>query len=184
MLDLKVLSLIGALAKTQGCKFASFTYTSKATGERAKIQVLLGVDIENVYRRDLATIADLLPTLTDPIEIQAATEIRDSLVESLEKGIGNNSAYAHGVNAGDTYATVENIPGVMVHKTTGEIYVKGMIQKKEVIVPGTHKVVKSAPKTLAKKKLDKDHLRRGDIRQYSLVNIGSARLNGDTLVFE
>lgn len=181
-MSVKILSLLGAIAKTQGVKFASFTYKAKGTGEVSKILVSLGFSTENVYRRDLQTVMDMIPNLTG-IELEAAEKIRDSLIESLAKGIGNNSAYVHGADKADTYAYVENIPGIMVHKETGEVYVKGLVQRKEVLTPGTYKTVNSRPLTLAKAKIEKG-LGKTKIRQYDLSNVIGARLNGDVLEFE
>jgi hypothetical protein len=171
-------SLISALKSIKGAKFARFKYNARGTGEVSNYLTNLGVNVEKVYRDDLKTIEGLIPTL-EGVKLEAAIELRDSIRASLEKGIGENPMYT----GADTYFSLPNVPGVKVHKETGDLHLVCMVERKEVIVPGTYKEVKSRPKTIAKKELEKS-LRRSRIRQFALSNVKIAALQGEVLVFE
>lgn len=168
---------------TSGVKFVSFPYESKGTGEVANYLLNIGVSIENLYRKDITTLTDLLPTLTGD-HLSVAQEILDSLNESLEKGIGNNSRYVHSAENADTYTNLEGFPGVKVHNETGDIYVSGILVRKTVIVEGTYKEVKSRPRTLIKKELEKG-LRKSKYRQFAIPmgdgRIMAPKVDGETL---
>ena len=149
-------SLINQL-KTKGCRFASLTYKSKGSGEIAIHTLLLGVNLENAYRRDVEKLKEMLPTL-DGISKAACEEILKSKLESLEKGIGNNSAYTQ-------KGIWENVcPGIR-KREDGTIQIYGFSIRKKVLVKGEHKKVNSSDKTIAKQKLNK-LLRSGKFRPF------------------
>ncbi len=173
-------SLDGTLKGLAGVSFASFNYTTKGTGETAKYLMILGASVTNLYEKDIAKLVRYVSLLTrigaQPHVILAAQELLASRRESLDKGIGNNSAYTQA----DTYTHLDNLPGVKIHNETGELYISGLQERKEVIAPGTYKKVNSAPKTLAKKKIEKA-LPSGRFRTLALGNITGARVRGHVL---
>lgn len=174
-----MLALLAELAKVTRPKFASFTYRTKDTGELSRYTVMLGVDYGAVYEKDRATLREMLPSL-DGLDKEAADALLASIEESLVKGLGNNSAYTHGAEQGDTYLSLAGIDGVKVNKNDGILHVLGMLQNKVVLEEGTYKQVNSKPLTMAKNAIRKT-LRQSKIRQFALPNIQSARLNGETL---
>jgi hypothetical protein len=175
-------TLLDQLSQIHGAKFANFTYRSAETGELAKYQVMLGVDMTSLYQKDRETLVAMLPSL-DGLQKDAAEALLASIEESLQKGLGNNSAYTHGPDGGDTYF-LTHIPGVKLNLHDGVLHVMALVQSKHVLEAGTYKVVNSRPLTLAKRALEREHLRRSKVRQFRLPNIASARLNGETLVFD
>ncbi len=172
------LSLLAPIAQTvnTGARFASLTYTAKGTGEKARHTVQLGVSLENAYQADIATLQAKRATLQG-VDAIACDELLASLRESLDKGIGNNSAYT----CADTYTQIAK--GIRAHKETGALYITGASIQKAVIVPGVHKVVKSSEKTIAKNALRRE-LKSGKIRTFALDEIHSAKMNGETLEFD
>ena len=133
--------------KTKGCRFASLTYKSKGSGEIAVHTLLLGVNLKNAYIRDVEKLKEILPTLSGVDKI-ACEEILKSKLESLKKGIGNNSAYTQ-------KGIWKNVcPGIR-EREDKTIQIYGFSIRKKVIVKGEHKKVNSSEKTLAKKKLNK-----------------------------
>lgn len=172
---LAILAPIAALAHS-GARFASLNYTAKGSGEVARHTVQLGISIENAYKRDIATLKELRPTL-EGVKAQACDELIASLTTSLEGGVGNNPAYT----CADTYTGI--CGGVKVHRETGEVFIYGRTVNKTVITPGVHKAVKSSPKTIAKNELRK-LLDSGKFRQFSIAELHSARMNGETLECE
>lgn len=161
-----------------GCKFASFVYRAKETGELARHTIALGVSIERAYRRDRQIVSGYLAhAQSDGVQAMACRQILNSLNESLTKGVGNNSAYTNI----DTYAPIGR--GVKFHKETKEIYISGFSIKKNVIEEGVYKKIKSSEIVLAKKALKK-RMKSGRFRQFCLSNIGSVRIEGKTIVLD
>ena len=176
------MSLFKMLQGVTGVQFASLTYRTKATDELARYTLLLGASVENAYAGDLQKVEDALPTLTDSLDVQAATEIINSLRQSLDKGIGNNDAYTlQGV-----YAST-GIAGVYINTNDNALHLKNVfVQSKVVLQEGKpRKAVNSKPLTIAKDKLKKMlGLRTNKLRQFALDNITKAKVNGDTITFE
>lgn len=176
------MSLFKMLQGVTGVQFASLTYRTKATDELARYTLLLGASVENAYAGDLQKVEDALPTLTDSLDVQAATEIINSLRQSLDKGIGNNDAYTlQGV-----YAST-GIPGVFINTNDNALHLRNVfVQSKVVLQEGKpRKAVNSKPLTIAKDKLKKMlGLRSNKLRQFALDNITKAKVNGDTIIFE
>lgn len=172
--------ILAMLDNVKGAQFARFTYRAKETKELARHIILLGVDFEKAYTKDIATLEALLPELDAKGTVYglAGREILASLKESLVVGLGHNSRYT----LEDTYVHVGGLKGVSVHKETGVVSVLGFSQDKTVIEPGEYKIVHSAPKTIAKRQIDRQ-LRRGNIRRYLLPNLVSAAIAGETVDF-
>lgn len=168
--------LLSELTQTKSARFVSFTHQSKSSGEIARHTIRFGASIENAYRADLAKLEKLKPALAG-VALEACNELIASLRESLEKGIGNNSAFT----GADTYVSIAK--GIKAHKETGEIYVSGFSRSKVVIEKGAEKVTKSSAKTIEKNKLRR-LLLSGKFRQFALPATLSARVNGKELVFE
>jgi hypothetical protein len=152
---------------------AQLTYRSVGSGELATHFLNLRESVTGLYEMDIAILDKMIPTL-DGIALAAANEILASRKESLAKGIGNNSAYT----CADVYEMI--MPGVKVHKETGELYVSGTVTAKKVLEPGTFKKVNSSEKTLAKKAISKD-LPSDSFRQFKIKNVDIARVYGGIL---
>jgi hypothetical protein len=173
--------LLESIGKKAGATFASFVYTTKDTGEVAKYNLTLNASTENLYKKDIDILRRMVNILkgikAQDHTVKAAEELLASRNESLTKGVGNNSQYTNA----DTYDYVAGLTGVRVHKETGALYVSGLLNRKEVITPGTpRKQVKSAPKTIAKKKIGY-MLPSGRYRLFTLPNVTRAAVNGDVL---
>ena len=167
--------------------FASFTYTTKGTGETARYNVQLGFDYHKAVERSLVDLEciDLQALAKDKgmdfaLVAQAASEVR----ASLEKTI---AAHARGEQNEDytkagQYISLFN--GLNVNKTDNSLQLFGLVQSKVSLVPGIHKEVKSAPLTLAKNAIRK-LLSVGKFREFALDPgvVHSARLNGETIEF-
>lgn len=163
----------------KGNQFAGFTYLSKGTGELARHVVQVGVSYENLLQKDIETLSNLLPHF-EGIGKEAAEAVLKSLNQSLEclqREITNPDYTCAGVYEQTEFA------GVKRHKETGEFFVSGLSNFKEVIQPGTpKKPVKSRPLTIAKREIEKN-LRKSKWRQFSLSPefIKGLRVNGKIL---
>ena len=178
-------ALLDTLKKVQGVSFASFLYHSKGKGEKVKALMILGASVTNLYRKDVAVLTRLVGLLgvngAKPDTLKAAQELLASRLESLEKGIGNNSAYTQA----NTFTHLDHLPGVKFHNETGELYIGGLISRWDVVEAGpAQKPVKSSAKTLAKREIEKRFLASQRYVTLCLGNVSAARAMGDTLELE
>jgi hypothetical protein len=173
--------MLQSMAKRSSASFATFVHTAKETGEIAKYSIILGADTHTLYQKDVKKLERVIRWLkrinAAPHVILAAEETLASRLESLTKGVGNNSAYTNA----DTYDYIDGLPGVRIHRETGALYVSGLLNSKVVIQDGApRKKVNSAPKTIAKNRL-KYILPSGRFRLFALANVTRAAINGDVL---
>ncbi len=171
-------NLLEQLQKITSAKFVSLTYRSKGTNELARHTILLGVNHEKAYQKDLSKLLTLQPRL-DGLKKQACEELILSLKNSLEKGIGENDSYT-------CKGVYENLPckGLKLHKEKAELHLLGYTVQKTVIEQGEHKEVKSKPLTIAKNEL-RLLGRLSKIRQFvlNIENIKEVKINGKNLEF-
>lgn len=170
-----------------GPRFCSLTYTNQ-NGEKARHTIHFGHKIENLYKDDLLAVELMLADKVNPltgIDLQAATEIHNSIQESLTVGIGNNSKYT----LKGYYSGVSDNSEIKLHKDedSGEtfLYIRGYVHTKTVLVEGVYPKVNSRPLTIAKNKIEKT-LKRGKIRTFKInVNqLHMVKVNGLALEIE
>lgn len=139
-----------AKLQTVGAKFASVLYTSKESGEVAKFVVLLGTHYGRLLRssRKIVETRNVSGELNKAAKAEVLASLDQSIV-SFDTGKTNPD-----YTCADVYEPIT--VGIKAHKTDGTIYVSGVVISKKVIVKGTHKVVNSAPLTVAKNALKKD----------------------------
>jgi hypothetical protein len=160
----------------KGCKFLTFLYQSKGTGEVAKYQINFGISYHSACESDKALIEGYTPE--NETEVEAKAEMLKSLTETLTEGV--SSSYTQK----DTF---ENIgKGIRQHKETGEIYIYGFVQSKEQVEPPItpKKAVNSSAKTLAKRKIEKAlECKRNKFAQFVLnpENIGGIKVCGEVI---
>jgi len=163
-------------ATQKGCAFMSFLYTTKGTGETSRYLINFGIDYRKACETDKAILEAYEPK--DALEEQAKGEMIKSLTETLTEGVSQSYTQA------DTF---ENIgKGIRQHKETGEIYLYGIVQNKEVVAEAQNpkKPVNSRPHTLAKKSIEKACLfKRNKFGQFILnpEHIAGIRTNGEVI---
>lgn len=130
-----------------GCRFMSFLYTSKGTGETSKYLINFGIDYHNACAEDKVLLESYIPK--DTLEETAKAEMLQSLNETLTNGV--SSSYTNA----DTFVQIGK--GIRQHKETNELYVWGFVESKEQVAPPTNpkKPVNSRPLTLAKREIEK-----------------------------
>lgn len=163
-------------ATEQGCKFMSFLYTSKGTGETSKYQINFGIDYHNAVEADKLALESYVPKTE--LETEAKSQMLKSMNETLTEGV--SSAYTQK----DTFDNIGK--GIRQHKETGELYIYGFVQSKEQIAPATNpkKEVKSRPLTLAKKDIEYAcNFKRNRFGQFILnpENIGGVKVCGEVV---
>jgi hypothetical protein len=182
-----------------GVQFAFITYTTKETiyrtAETSIYKLNIGANVENLYKSDIETLQALTveqikdnPKFASFNEYQimlAKCEILDSLKESLNNGIGNNSKYTKQgyythLNKNVKYSTDE-------HGNIQTLYINALSESKEVLVPATTKKIKnSADNTVIKSLIDSNYLKRSKFREFRIdVNqIKSATINKHQLLID
>jgi hypothetical protein len=160
----------------KGCRFLTFLYQSKGTGEVAKYQVNFGISYHAACESDKALLEGYTPE--NEIEAQAKAEILQSLMETLTTGV--SSSYTQK----DTFESIGK--GMRQHKETGEIYIYALVHSKEQIEPPVNpkKAVNSSAKTLAKRSIEKAlDMKRNRFAQFILnpENIGGIKVCGDMI---
>lgn len=177
---LKVPEIMAALSKGKGAKFGNITYRSVETGELAKYRVLLGTNTQELYKKDVDTLAALMVDLSG-VALVAAQEVMSSLVNSITNMVNGtkNTAYS----LADVRLDVDGVPGVWLHKETGVLYLNCLVEEKTVIEPGVYKKVNSSEKTLAKKEIEKG-LRKSKIRTFVIKSVNRCAANGEVIEVE
>lgn len=168
-------SLVQALNGNTQCRFASLVYRSKESGELARHVVLLGFSYRNCVETSLAELQRVRPSL-DGVSAIAADELLESFTKTLA---GTQDKYTKA----ETYAATD-IPGIKVNTVDNSLQLFGLAHAKTVLEPGTHKVVKSSEKTIAKNKL-RAELPIGKFREFALDAgvIELAKVNGEVIEF-
>lgn len=159
-----------------GVSFVSIKGYENSKGEISNNRINVGMDYEKCKTLDIATLENLdlttVKTKTDLITLEKArTELINAFI-SPNKNMSNAQA--------DAYTHL--CKGVKCHNETGELYIYGYREHKEVLVKGEYPVVNSKPLTIAKDELRK-LLRTGKFTNFKVSNISNMRLNGDTLEF-
>jgi hypothetical protein len=161
----------------KGCRFTSFLYCSRTTGETSRYTINLGIDYRSACEHDLLAIESYTPK--DSIETEAKEKIVASLRETLTEGVSKSYTQK------DSF---ENIgKGIKQHKETGEIYIYGFVQQKEQIAEpiNPRKPVNSKPLTIAKNRIEKlCGFKRTRFAQFILSadNIAGIKVNGNLIV--
>lgn len=132
---------------TKGCRFMSFLYTTKGTGETSKYQINFGIDYHAACAEDKIALENYMPA--NALEEVARREMLESLNETLTNGV--SSSYTNA----DVFEPIGK--GMKQHKETNELYVWGFVENKQQVAPPTNpkKPVNSRPLTLAKKSIEK-----------------------------
>lgn len=166
------------LADNKGSRFASLVYTN-SYGETSRYTILIGFSYLEAVKKSLAETLEQIKTIPEgTIEYTAAIAVIESYQKTLN---GTQDAYTKS----DTYVPTD-INGVKCNTVDGSLKLHGLVVSKTVIKEGEpRKQVKSAPLTIAKNKLKKEHP-VSKLREFTLSEdvLSTARINGDTLILD
>jgi hypothetical protein len=163
-----------------GVQYASFTYTAKGSGEVARHKVLLGASYDNALRKSLRALK--MARYSDPIKRQAQIELIASFELSLTSHANGESNPDY--TKKDVYVE-SGISQVKISENDGHFKLIVQSVGKVILQPGVYKVVKSAPKTIAKNELRR-RLPIGRVREFelSVSQLESARITGNELIID
>lgn len=175
------MSILEAIASQAGlARFASFTYTTKSTGETARYTLQLGFSYRNALQKSLMEL-EVDSQIMSGLEKSAAEELICSFKSSLD---GTQNKYTKK----DIYQPYKDkdgrtVPGVKVNSNDGSIKVYGLIHSKVQIAPPVleKKPVQSSEMTLAKNRLRRN-LPIGKFAEFDIGQLSIAKIDGETLV--
>lgn len=165
----------GATEKSiTGVSFVSIRNYTNTSGETSNNLINVGIRYDNAKKKDIETLENLnvsehsFKSAPENIEQARVALIASFLAPDKARSEGQKDAYTHIVD------------GVKVHNETGQIYIFGYREHKEVLKAGEYKTVNSSDLTIAKNELRK-LLRTGKFTQYALEMGNEIRANGETL---
>ena len=168
--------VIGVLGELRpNCTFLSVRGYRNEEGEVSDYNVCFHISYKNVLERSIALLEEM--NVAEGVESQAKEELLESFRSSLAK-----MAVTPVEEINDTYERFfdsegRHIAGVKMHKEKGDLHLFGLLVKKNVLVEGNYKEVKSRPLTIAKNKLRRS-LPVGKWRQFvfSLDKVDSIKV--------
>lgn len=175
-----IIELAEKLKQSLGkCQFASFTYTSKSSGEKARFTFALGAKYINLLRES-ATELETRPEPEGEIERQALTNVRASIAECLaahEKGEQSANYTKRG-----QYLHIA--PNLQLNLVDNTLEITGKVHSKVVLEPGVYKKVNSRPLTIAQDRIKKE-LPSAKWRTLAIDagNLETVKINGETIEF-
>lgn len=173
--------------KFNSLKGASFiglrNYTAKTSGERSNVILNTNVNVMNAKIKDLESLKSFkdLDSIANNLNINKAIveQAHNELINSAIKNVSENKDDRTVNSQAQTDAFVHLGKGLKFHKDTLQLHISGMVQSKEVIEKGTFKEVKSRPKTLAKKAIQKAaNLKMLKHRTYIVGNLDTIKIKG------
>lgn len=175
---------IQAIAKRLGelsgkCQFASFVYTAKSSGEKARFTFALGAKYLNLLEASILEM-ETRQKPTQPLELQAFENVLAGLKKSFE-------AHSKGEQSEDYTKKGQYLhiaPNLQLNLNDGTLEISGKLHAKAVLEPGIHKVVNSRPLTIAQDKIKKEL----PVSQWRSLAIDfgameTAKINGDVIEF-
>jgi hypothetical protein len=155
-------------------------YLSDTTQEVANYIINVGCSYGAARDRSIKMLGAFLEGagLSD-IQRLAGTEMLTSAVNNKDPETASAGSLANA----ETYTRIGS--NMDVHNGTGELYLVGFVVGKRVTEPGTHKVVKSNDKTLAKKAINRElRLPTDKRRRFKFSKLSSVTMRGTTLVLQ
>ena len=177
-------TLLEKFRNLNGAKFVGIDGYVNKSGEVSNQVINCNVSIENAKKADLVTLlsfpASKLNEIAEQVgatKEQALTALEE-LVTSAKKNLTKERTVA---SQAQTDAYTQLGKGVKFHNETGDLYVTGFAVSKKVLVEGEYKKVKSNPKTLVKKEINKT-LKMYKFRSFRLSNVGNnIAITGSTI---
>lgn len=173
--------------KKTGARFIRINNYVTATNEVANYTVNVGISVENAKKSDLEALQTcdkvVLVELAKSknIELSVFEAALNEMIISGEKNLSANIDEHTNQSKGQIDAYIPIVPGLKLCKETMALHIFGQVVKKDVIIKGEYKTVKSSDKTLAKEMIKTAlNLRAHKFRTYILNNVGNVKINGET----
>ena len=163
-------------------------YQSTSTGEVSNYIVNVGLSVENAKRKDLeklrnCTDADL-QAIADKkgLDFNICKLALQELTASAEKNLSSNPLERSNQSQAQTDAYINITSAIRYHEGNETFHIFGQRIRKEVVVKGTYKEVKSSAKTLAKKAIKtKLNFTSDDFRDFIIDNVSQVSILGEKI---
>jgi hypothetical protein len=145
-------------------------YTNKE-GEVSDIQFIFNFSYHSAVQKSIDQLASFIPQ--NELQLQALTEIKESLTKSLNPAPSN-------------YDPVANSKGEIIKgigRKEDKLYINGLVQAKRVIKAVEYKKVNSKPLTIEKNKI-RENLKVSKYRTFKLENFESITINGVNFTYD
>jgi len=148
-------------------------------GEKTKRRINIGFNWDKLKKDDLATLQGGIKFIPSEKYTKADWDI--AIAELIESII--NPSEARSKSQSDAYLSMTENGAVRYNYNTQKLYIMGLELdgSKKVIEEGVKKIVKSAPKTIAKNVIKREYLKQGLIRNFIVSEIGEVKIKGDEI---
>lgn len=172
--------LVEHFERTKGCRFMSFTYQTKSTGEIARHTLMIGVSYLKACEDDLLELQLRLRNARgiEAIVISGEIASKEETLLAAKEGRFHCNYKKPGL-----YREVCPNIKISINDFTTELW--AFRHTKKILVPGIYKKVNHRPETIIKNNIKKD-LKTGFFRTYCLEPdyALTAKINGEVLEFD
>jgi hypothetical protein len=188
--QINALKLFVAVKTIKGTSFVGVKGYENTQGEISNQTFVVGINYLEMLKKDLETLKQFdTNTLKDKMDIEVLNQAKNELVESLEKRLLSEGEKAKLLSEGDTTMIRSKAQedayislGKGLRLQGEDIYLFGLMVRKEVIKQGEYKEVKSRPLTIAKNMIKKNaELREVKFKNFKLGKAEELNLRGITI---
>jgi hypothetical protein len=164
-----------------GVSFVSIKGYVNSKGEESNVVINIGVSYADKKKKDIKALKKVNVLEHDELIDKVFAELcRVELIDSMENPRTMKYPYTH-INE-----------ALKVHNDSGKVFIWGMVHTKEIIkdgvypekrVPTTEKAILSAKKVKMKNILKKLFVFTSNYRMYTMTEIDTMKLNGETIEF-
>lgn len=185
---MKKQEIIKKLQALTNVQFVGISNYENSNGEISNQVFNLGASLENANKHDIEVLLNLKKTdlnkiaKVEKLPIEDVEKAKFELVESYAKkilGIKNTRSQAQKdayINLGKGLRLKENDLGGF------DLYINGLQVQKTVLVKGNYPTVNSAPKTLAKRAIEKTfNLKAAKFRNFKISGVELLKIAGETI---
>jgi hypothetical protein len=186
---------IVAVKTIKGTSFVGVRGYKNKQGEVSNQTFVGGISLGNHLKRSLEKMTSMA-TMRQVVGLFADTDkdivkkAYNELVASLVKRTSSEEEKAKLLAEGDktikrsvamTNAFTHIAKGLKVHNESGDVHISGLFVRKTILVEGEYKQVKSNPKTIAKRRIEKLAYGKLKYKSFKIGNIETLKINGVTL---
>lgn len=186
----KVLQTVVNVKKIKGTSFVGVRNYTNTQGEISNQTFVVGIDYKNLLKNDLIKLQKFdIKTLKTSISIEVVKTALNELILSLETRLLSDKEKAELLAEGNS--TLNRSKGqqdAYIHLTKGlklkdnNLYIYGLMVRKQVIKAIEYKTVKSADKTIAANMIKKAaELQENKYKQFKLGNLETLKILGITI---
>ena len=187
---LNQVATIVACKTISGTSFVGVRGYENSKGEVSNQTFLVGVNYGKLLENDLKTLKafDIMPLIKKydkEVVVKAYTELLSSLVKrtasELEKAVLRATGDST-MNRSDAQSNAFESVAKGLKTKDENLYIYGLVVRKEILIEGNYPTVKSGLKTIVKKEIKKlAELKETKYKQFKLGNLEALQIQGFTI---